>query len=106
MRPNAMESVHAAQVALAEVIAPGLTSAFALDSAQTVQMLLESLASELDSAAENLSRDNETLRSLLSEALNALRSAPTGNESVTQAVSEIEQRLREDGATSVVLSDL
>ena len=106
MRPNAIESLRAARAALAELIAPELTSAFALDSAQTVQMLLESLASELDGAAENLSRDNETLRSLLSDAVNALRSAPNRNESLTPIVSEIEQRLREVGAASGVLSDL
>src|SRR5947208_10487855 len=75
MRPNAIESLRAAQAALGEVIAPGLTSAFAVDSAQTVQMLLESLASEWDTAAESLSRDSDTLRSLLSAAGEALTNA-------------------------------
>jgi len=106
VRPNAVESLRAAQAALADVIAPELASAFALDSAQTVQMLLESLASEWDTAAETLSRDNDTLRSLLSAAGHALRGASAGNESLGSVVSEIEQRLGDGGQTSLVISDL
>jgi len=106
VRPTAIESLRAAQAALAELIAPELASAFALDATQTVQMLLESLVSEWDTAAANLSRDNETLGSLLLAAGEALRGAAKSNESLVSIVSEIEQRLREDGATSLVLSDL
>jgi len=106
MRPTAIESLRAAQAALAEVIAPEVTSAFALDATQTVQMLLESLASEWDTVAETLSRDNETLSSLLSASGEALRSAADGNESLAPIVSQIEQRLRDDGETSLVISDL
>ena len=106
MRPTAIESLRAAQAALAELIAPELASAFALDATQTVQMMLESLASEWDTAAETLSRDNETLSSLLSASRGALRSAAGSNESLAPIVSQIEQRLREDTATSLVLSDL
>ncbi|TMG05182.1 MAG: hypothetical protein E6I02_10005 [Chloroflexi bacterium] len=105
MRPTAIESLRAAQAALAELIAPELASAFALDAAQTVQMLLESLASEWDTAAETLSRDNETLSSLLSASGEALTGAPSRNESVAPIVSQIE-RLRDDRASSLVLSDL
>jgi len=106
MRPSAVESLRAAQAALAEVIAPGLASAFALDTTQTVQMLLESLASEWDTAAELLSRDNETLRALLWAAGEALKNAPTGNESLRPLVSEIEQRLHDDGTASLMISEL
>ena len=52
MRPNGVESIRAVQSALAEVIAPELTSPFAQDAAQTLQMLLESLAADWDSAAD------------------------------------------------------
>jgi len=106
MRPTPIESLRAAQAALAEVVAPELASAFALDTTQTVQMLLESLASEWDTAAETLSRDNDTLNSLLSASGEALTGAAGSNESLAPIVSQIEQRLRDDGATSVVLSDL
>ena len=106
VRPNAVESLRAVQAALAEVIAPGLASAFALDSTQTVQMLLESLAAEWDTAAESLSRDNEAHRSLLSAAGEALTNAPAGNESLRSLVSEIEQRLRDDVTTSLIISEL
>ena len=106
MRPSAVESLRAAQAALAEVIAPGLASAFALDSTQTLQMLLESLAAEWDTAAESLSRDNKTIRSLLSAAGEALTNAPAGNESLRPLVSEIEQRLRDAGTTSLMISQL
>jgi hypothetical protein len=106
MRPNATESLRAVQAALAEVIAPELTSAFALDASQTVQMLVESLAAECDTAAETLNGDNETLRSLLSGALEALQTLPGRNERVAPIVTEIEKHLREDRPTSLVLSDL
>jgi hypothetical protein len=79
MRPNGLESLRAVQAALAEVIAPELSSAFAQDAAQTVQMLLESLASEWDTAAEQLSLDNETLERLLSASRDAMVSIPPGN---------------------------
>jgi hypothetical protein len=105
VRPNAIESRRAPQAALSEVIAPDLTSAFALDTTQTLQMLLESLAAEWDTSAETLSRDNETLRSLLSASREALTSAGS-NESLAPIVTEIEQRLRDQNATSLVLSDL
>jgi hypothetical protein len=106
VRPTSIESLRAAQAALAEVIAPELTSAFTLDTSQTLQMLLESLAAEWDTAAETLSSDNETLCSLLSAAAEALRSVSGRNERVAAIVPEIENHLRDDGRTSFVLSDL
>ena len=106
MRPTSIESLRAAQAALAEIIAPELSSAFALDTSQTVQMLLESLAAEWDTAAEMLSRDNEALCSLLSASAEALRSVSGRNERASAIVTEIENQLSEDGRTSLVLSDL
>jgi hypothetical protein len=106
MRPNGIESVRAIQSALVEVIAPELTSPFAQDAAQTLQMLLESLAAEWDSAADHLRRDNETLAELLKASREAMKSASNGNKSFAVAVSEIEQRLSEDVADSIAVTAL
>jgi hypothetical protein len=105
MRPNSVESIRAVQVALAETIAPELTSPFAQDAAQTLQMLLESIAGDLDTAAEDLRRDNETLTRLLSDVGSALGSLPR-NESLAGHVSPIEQRLNEEPSDSVAISAL
>jgi len=106
MRPNGLESLRAIQSALAEVIAPELTSPFAQDAVQTLQMLLESLAGEWDSAADQLRRDNETLAGLLMLSRDAIKPAPGGNESFSAVVSEIEQRLNEDVADSIAIAAL
>lgn len=106
MRPNGPESIRAVQAALAEVIAPELTSPFAQDAAQTLQMLLESLAAEWDTAAEQLRRDNETLGRLLSVSRDAMKSAPDRNENFLATVSEIERRLREEPGASIAVSAL
>lgn len=103
MRPNGLESVRAIQSALADVIAPALTLPFAQDAAQVLQMLLESLAAEWDSAADQLRRDNETLAELLMSSREAIKLASDGNESLAAAVSEIEQRLSEDVAGSIAI---
>lgn len=106
MQPRAVESIRAVQAALAEVIAPELTTAFAQEAAQTLQMLLESLAAEWDTAAEHLRKDNNTLAALLASAREAIESAPRSNESFGALVSEIEQRLGEDGGDSIAISAL
>jgi hypothetical protein len=106
VRPTGIESIRAIQSALADVIAPELTSPFAQDAAQTLQMLLESLAAEWDSAADQLRRDNETLTELLRSSREAIKSASDGNESFSAAVSEIEQRLSEDVADSIAIPAL
>ena len=69
-------------------------------------MLLESLAAELDTASATLSRDNDDLHALLSHAAEALRSVPDRNETISRAVTEIEEQLRADAPTALVLSDL
>lgn len=106
MRPNGIESIRAIQSALAEVIAPALTSPFVQDAAQTLQMLLESLAAEWDTTAELLRRDNEILVRLLAESRNALKGEPHGNETFAVVVSEIEQRLSEEVGDSIAVSTL
>jgi len=106
MRPNGPESIRAVQAALAEVIAPELTTPFAQDTAQTLQMLLESLAAQWDTAAEELRRDNETLERLLTGSRDAMKSAADRNENFAAIVSEIERRLSEEGSTSIAVSAL
>ena len=106
MRPTGIESIRAIQSALADVIAPELTSPFAQDAAQTLQMLLESLAAEWDSAADQLRRDNKTLEELLRSSREAIKSGSDGNESFSAAVSEIEQRLSENVADSIAIPAL
>jgi hypothetical protein len=101
VRPTGLESIRAAQAALAEVIFPELKSAFAQDAAQTVQMLLESLAGEWDSAHTNLQHDNDALVRLLGAARDALPGAGR-NESISPVVTEVEDRLRgSSGALSL-----
>jgi hypothetical protein len=106
VRPNGLEAIRAVQSALAETIAPELISPFAQDAAQTLQMLLESIAAEWDTAAEQLHRDNETVARLLDDARKALPPASPRNESLLAIVSQIEQRLSEDGPASVAISAL
>ncbi len=106
MRPTGLESIRAVQSALAEIIVPELTSAFAQDLAQTLQLLLESLAGEWDEAAEHLRRDNETLAALLSGSLDAFIGPSAGNERLAAIVTEIESRQREDVEDSILLSHL
>jgi hypothetical protein len=106
MRPDGVESIRAVQSALAEVIAPELTSPFAQDAAQVLQMLLESLAADWDSAPDRLRRDNERLAGLLESSRDAMKSASDGNETFAGGVSEIEQRLSEVATDSTTLWSL
>lgn len=101
MRPNAVESLRTIQTALAEHLAPELTSVYALDIVQALTMLLESLANEWDSAPEDLRRENETLRKLLG-------SAPgfAGNVLDAAIVSEVEESLRTPAGGPATLSGL
>jgi hypothetical protein len=106
MRPTGLESIRAIQSALVEVIGPELTSAFAQDAAQTLQMLLESIAAEWDTAAEDLRADNETLGRLLSASRDAVESAMPGNERLRSLISQIKECLSEDEGGSISLSAL
>jgi hypothetical protein len=58
-------------------IAPEVSSLFGQEAILLSQMLLEMLISEADSAADDLARDNQTLRELLGRAVVALRPVDT-----------------------------
>lgn len=73
MRPTATEALRGLQAALMSDIAPEVRSAFGQDTLQTIQMLLETLAQEVDGAADDLRRDNETLAGILERAEDAVR---------------------------------
>jgi hypothetical protein len=106
MRPDAIESLRAIQGTLAEALAPELTSIFAQDSVQTLTMLVESLAADWDTAAENLSADNRALRHILSSARDSLSAAGGRNEERDVIVSQIDGVLREAGDGSIAVSSL
>jgi len=106
VRPTSPESIRAIQAALAEIIVPELTSAFAQDAAGTVQMLLESIANDWDTAAEDLRADNETLEAFLSASREAIQNAASRNENLSLIVTEIESRLREEQGGDFTLTTL
>ena len=106
MRPTGLESVRAIQAAFAEIIVPDLTSLFAQDAAGTMQMLLESIAGEWDTAVEDLRNDNEALCGLLSASRDAIKGVAGSNENLASIVSEIESRLRDKEDSSLRLTDL
>lgn len=104
MRPTFLESLRAIQAALAERIVPELDSAFAQDAAQTLQMLVESLAAEWDAAVHDLHQDNAALEALLSSARKAIVSLPQRNILAAATVSEIEAALAGETPVSLTYS--
>jgi hypothetical protein len=96
--------LRAIQGAVAETLAPELRTLFAVEAAQAVSMLIESLAAEWDTAAETLVRDNEDLRQVLSEARQAL--AGVRNEKAGTLVIEIDGVLGQAGGGSLAVSSL
>ncbi|HEX5939114.1 MAG TPA: hypothetical protein VFZ12_02040 [Dehalococcoidia bacterium] len=64
MRPTAAESLRGMQASLLEVIGPELTSPFAQHTLQTMFMLLQSVAAELD-GAESVNSDAQRIDELL-----------------------------------------
>jgi hypothetical protein len=91
MRPGSLESLRGIQAALAGSIIPELSSAYAQDTAGTLQMLIESLAAEWDGLVEELSEDNRLMRELLNEALSVLKPHSEGNETITRFVNKMEE---------------
>ena len=65
MRPNGLESIRAIQSALAEAIAPELTTPFAQDAAQSAADVLESLAANGTPRRISFSVTTRRLRQLL-----------------------------------------
>jgi hypothetical protein len=105
MRPTGLESIRAVQAALAEIVVPELSSAFAQDAAATVQMLLESLAGDWDTAAEDLRRDNERWSPSF-RVPRRPQGCPDRNETLSSIVTEIEQHSRESEEVSLTISSL
>ena len=106
MRPTAVEVIRGIQGTLMGVVAPELHSMFAQDTGQTMQMLLESLANEWDTAAETLSSDNTRLRDLLSQAAAAIRSLRHRDDGLVALAEEIEAGLNVPPEESVAVSRL
>ena len=74
MRPNAVEALRGLQGTLVSDITPEVQSLFGQETLALSQMLLEMLISEVDVAADNLARDNQTLCEHLRRSVVALRS--------------------------------
>ena len=103
MKPSAVESLRGIQAALAEAIAPELPTVFAQETVQTIQMLIESVLGEVDTAAEDLQRDNEELRQILAQARGALGGS---NGDAAAIVNRIDGVLSETEERSLRLSAL
>lgn len=118
MRPNPTESLKAIQGAIAEHLAPEISSLFAIEASTAITMLCESLAAEADTLAEDLSNDNARLRRVLTDAREALTTAPPspahgkgaggqgGNGNAASLVSYIDGVLQEDGGGRIAVSVL
>ena|SRR5438309_2170187 len=106
MRPSGIESLRGIQLAIVEALVPELQSAHALDVAQTLQMLIESLASEWDTAADDLRSDNEASRRLLGALAASSGTAPAGNEKLASLVHQISEALAQPEPGSLALSAL
>jgi len=100
MRPTSVEALRGLQGVLASDIGREVQSLFGQDALQTSQMLLEMLANELDGAADNLFRDNETLAALLARGAAAVHPLDAALAEETQAA------LAEETDTSLTLSAL
>jgi len=106
LRPTAVEVIRGIQGSLMGVIAPELQSMFAQDTGHTLQMLLESLANEWDTAADTLHRDNRRLSDILSQAEAALRSIEGREEDLLSLADDIGAALRVDPDDSLAISKL
>jgi hypothetical protein len=105
VRPGGLQSLRGIQAALADAIVPGLAEVYAQDVAQTTTMLVESLAADWDTAADDLRNDSDAVRSLLARAI-SLFSAGKGNEQPAALVQEIEEAVARPPAASLRISDL
>lgn len=89
-----------------QTIVPELQTAFAQDVAQVTQMLIESLVSEWDAAAENLHKDNRALAGLLSRFGAELKPLAGRNDEAAALVKEIGAVLGDPGDGSLAVSRL
>ena len=106
MRPGTLESLRGVQAAIADTILPELQAVYAQDVASMSQMLIESIASEWDSLAEDLHADSLRMRELLAAAIDSLRPFAGGNETIASIVRQIEELSGSPGAPSLRISDL
>lgn len=106
MRPTGIEALRAIQTALTEVIGPELQTAFAQDTAQMSQMLLESVIAEMDGAANDLLKDNDALVGLLGDFRAAAGANADASEEISSAVTEIDEVLARPDPGSIAISDL
>lgn len=106
MRPNGVESIRGIQVALTEMVSPEVQSEFTRNVLQTIQMLLESLAGEWDTAAEDLHQDNRELADLLLLSAQAIRALPHGNDQLTSIVDEVDDVASGEEHQSLVASTM
>lgn len=102
MRPTASESLRAIQAATMERLVPELQSLFAQEAATAVSMLIESLAAEEDTLAEDLHADNARLREVLESAREPLRR----NAAAASLVSKIDGVLAQAGDERIAISSL
>jgi len=106
MRPTGTEALRAVQTALTEVIGPELQTAFAQDTAQMLQMLLESVITEFDGAAQDLVDDNATLASLLEDFRTAASATGSTSQELSNAIKESGEALARPDPGSIAISDL
>lgn len=106
MRPDPRESLRAIQAAVGERFTPELSSLFALEAAQAVTMLTESLAAEADTLAEDLQNDNAAIRAILTDAAPQLQPLLASNKTVQELVQYLDDTLREAGDGRIAISSL
>jgi hypothetical protein len=106
LKPGDLQSLRGVQAAIAETLVPELQSAFAQDAAQTLNMLLESLAGSLDSAVEDLVTNNKAVRGLLTEAARVFSTAADGNEQAAAIVRKCEEAIAVRPASRLLVSEL
>jgi hypothetical protein len=110
MRPTPAEALRAIQGAVAEQLAPEISSLFALEASTAITMLCESLAAEADTIVEDLAADNARIRDVLAAARDILRSLPDGtpqrNGTAAGLVSHIDGVLQEAGDRRLAVSSL
>jgi hypothetical protein len=102
MRPNPTEALKAIQGAVAEYLAPEISSLFAVEATTAITMLCESLAAEADTLAEDLANDNAALRVVLASGRESL----ARNTNAASLVSFIDGVLSEDGGGRIAVSVL
>ena len=102
MRPTASESLRAIQAATMERLAPELQSLFAQEAASAVSMMIESLAAEEDTLAEDLRSDNARLREILGSARGPLGRHEAG----ASLVTKIDGVLAQAGDERIAISSL